>query len=85
MRCRWNAKWTCDAPNCPASASGDITAFTIDLQSNGTVMFTVTGTVSATATGTLSNTATIAPPSGVTDPTSGNNSATDTRTLPLTP
>ncbi len=78
-------KWTCDAPNCPASASGDITAFTIDLQVNGTVTFIVTGTVSATATGTLSNTATVAPPSGVTDPTSGNNSATDNRSLPLTP
>jgi serine/threonine-protein kinase len=78
-------KWTCDAPNCPASASGDITAFTVDVPVNGTVTFTVTGAVSATATGTLSNTATVAPPSGVTDPNSGNNSATDTRSLPLGP
>ncbi len=80
-----SAKWTCDAPNCPANASGDITAFAVDLPANGTVTFIVTGTVSATATGTLSNTATVAPPSGVTDPTSSNNSATDTRTLPLGP
>ena len=37
--------------------------------------------VSASATGTLSNTATVTPPAGWTDPTPGNNSATDTDTL----
>ncbi len=43
--------------------------------------YTVTATVSAAATGTLANTATVTAPAGVTDPTPGNNSATDTDTL----
>src|SRR6185295_7855108 len=38
-------------------------------------------TISPSATGTLSNTATVAAPGGVTDPTPGNNSATDTDTF----
>jgi hypothetical protein len=38
----------------------------------------VTGTVSPSASGNLVNTATVTPPNGVTDPTAGNNSATDT-------
>jgi len=42
------------------------------------VTFTVSGTLSAGATGTLANTATVSVPAGVTDPTPGNNSATDT-------
>src|SRR5204863_299163 len=41
---------------------------------------TVGASVSAT-TGSVSNTATIAAPSGTTDPTAGNNSATDTDTV----
>ena len=40
----------------------------------------VTGTVTATG-GTLANTATVTAPSGTTDPTAGNNSATDTDTV----
>src|SRR5262249_57888832 len=38
----------------------------------------LTGTVPAATTGQLTNTATVAPPVGVTDPVSGNNSATNT-------
>jgi eukaryotic-like serine/threonine-protein kinase len=72
-----NPHWTCDAPNCPANANGDITAFTVDLQVSGTVVFTVTGTVNGPGSVSLSNTASIAAPGGVTDPTSVNNSATD--------
>jgi len=45
------------------------------------VTYTLTGTISASATGSLSNTATVTAPGGVTDPTPGNNSATDTDTL----
>ncbi|GHF52103.1 putative repeat protein (TIGR01451 family) [Deinococcus metalli] len=41
---------------------------------------TVTATVTA-ASGSVANTATVATPSGTTDPTSGNNSATDTDTV----
>ena len=43
--------------------------------------FTATGTIVSTAVGSLVNTATIAAPVGTTDPTPGNNSATDTDTL----
>ena len=43
--------------------------------------FTVTGTVAAGATGSLANTATVSVGAGVTDPVSGNNTATDTDTL----
>ena len=45
------------------------------------VTYTVTANISAGATGSLSNTATVTAPAGVTDPTPGNNSATDTDTL----
>jgi len=51
------------------------------MNSGATVTYTVTGTVSATASGTLTNTATVATPSGVTDPTPGNNSATDSEPI----
>ena len=46
-----------------------------------TITYTLTGLISSAAAGTLSNTATVATPAGVTDPTPGNNSATDTDTL----
>jgi hypothetical protein len=42
--------------------------------------FTVNGTI-AQASGTLSNTVTISTPSGVTDPSATNNSATDNTTV----
>ncbi|HEY6942292.1 DUF7507 domain-containing protein [Dokdonella sp.] len=77
------ATWTCigiGGATCPASGSGNIAA-TVDLPVGGNATFTVTGTVSASATGTLANTATIAAPAGTTDPTPGNNSATDGDTL----
>ena len=60
--------------------NGNINNFSIDLPCGGSVTFTVTATVTATP-GTLSNTATVSVPNGVTDPTPGNNSATDTDTL----
>src|SRR6201999_3314564 len=47
----------------------------------GSVTYTASCTISAAATGTLSNTATVSAPAGVTDPTPGNNSATDTDSL----
>jgi uncharacterized repeat protein (TIGR01451 family) len=75
----WTAVYAGGASG-PASGSGNISA-TINIPVGGTATFTVTGTVSASATGTLSNTATVTPPAGTTDPTPGNNSATDTDTL----
>ena len=41
----------------------------------------MTAAISPTATGSITNTATVSPPVGVTDPNSGNNSATDVDTL----
>ena len=75
--------WTCVAAGggtCTASGSGNISD-TVNLPVGATVTYTVTATLSASATGTLVNTATVAAPGGVTDPTPGNNSATDTDTL----
>ncbi|NOT56894.1 MAG: BACON domain-containing protein, partial [Deltaproteobacteria bacterium] len=64
---------------CPASGSGNINTSAVNLPSGGSATFTATCTISAAATGSLVNTATVS--SSVTDPTPGNNSATDTDTL----
>ncbi|MES1245730.1 MAG: ExeM/NucH family extracellular endonuclease, partial [Acidobacteriota bacterium] len=75
--------WTCVGAGggiCTASGSGNIND-TVNLPAGGSVTYTASCTISASATGTLSNTATVAAPAGVTDPTPGNNSATDNDTL----
>ncbi|MEZ4903719.1 MAG: DUF11 domain-containing protein [Spirosomataceae bacterium] len=75
--------WTCvgaGGGTCTASGSGHINDM-VNLPAGGSVTYTVSATVSASATGSLSNTATVAAPAGVTDPTPGNNSATDTDML----
>ena len=54
------------------------------LASSGTYQITVTANVTA-ASGSVSNTATVATPAGITDPTPGNNSATDTDTVIAAP
>jgi uncharacterized repeat protein (TIGR01451 family) len=75
--------WTCvgsGSGTCTASGSGNIND-SVNLPSGGTVTFTASCTVGAGATGSLVNTATVAPAGGTTDPTPGNNSATDTDTL----
>jgi uncharacterized repeat protein (TIGR01451 family) len=76
-----DASWTCVAT--PGSACGSLSgtgdiATTVDLAALGSATFTLTATASASAAGSISNTATVAAPAGVTDPTPGNNSATDT-------
>ena len=53
----------------------------LSLASGQSVTITLSGTIDPAATGSISNTATVSPPAGVTDPTPGNNSATDTDTL----
>ncbi len=59
--------------------------FVLPLLANGaTYQITVTATVTA-ASGTVTNTATIAPPAGATDPTPGNNSASDTDSVIVAP
>jgi uncharacterized repeat protein (TIGR01451 family) len=75
--------WTCvgsGGGTCTASGSGNLND-TVNLPSGGSVTYTASCNISASATGTLSNTATVAAPAGVTDPTPGNNSATDSDTL----
>ncbi|MBW8874591.1 MAG: ExeM/NucH family extracellular endonuclease [Acidobacteria bacterium] len=75
--------WTCvgaGGGTCTASGSGNVND-TVNLPAGGSVTYTASCTISAAATGTLSNTATVAAPGGVTDPTPGNNSATDSDTL----
>ncbi len=78
------ATWTCTASGsgaaCPASGSGSINAL-VDLPAGTTATFTLSATVDANASGNLVNTATVTPPAGVTDPTSADDSATDTDTL----
>jgi uncharacterized repeat protein (TIGR01451 family) len=78
------ATWTCAASggsSCPASGSGSINTSAVNLLALGTATFTLTGTVAPSATGTLSNTATVSAPSGITDPNTANNSATDIDTI----
>jgi uncharacterized repeat protein (TIGR01451 family) len=79
--------WTCAGAGggtCTASGSGNING-SVNLPSGGSVTYTASCTLSAAATGTLSNTATITAPAGVTDPTPGNNSATDSDTIQAAP
>jgi trimeric autotransporter adhesin len=79
------ATWTCTGAGggtCTASGSGNIND-PVNLPAGGSVTYTVSAAINSSATGTLSNTATVTAPAGVTDPTPGNNSATDTDTLAL--
>jgi uncharacterized repeat protein (TIGR01451 family) len=62
-----------------APATGQWTG--LNLAAGDSVTLILQGTVSPSATGTLVNTATVAPPTGVTDPITTDNSSTDTDTL----
>jgi uncharacterized repeat protein (TIGR01451 family) len=79
-----SVSWTCAASagsSCASpSGTGNIDQ-TVDLLVGGTATFVVTGTVSPDASGMLTNTATVSVPSGFSDPTLANNSATDTDTI----
>ncbi|MEP7010694.1 MAG: hypothetical protein ABJC13_10255 [Acidobacteriota bacterium] len=73
--------WTCvgaGGGTCTASGSGNIND-SVTLPSSGSVVYTASCSISAAATGSLSNTATVG--GAATDPTPGNNSATDVDTL----
>ncbi|QIL68919.1 DUF11 domain-containing protein [Diaphorobacter sp. HDW4B] len=80
------ASWTCTAAGtgaaCAASGSGPIQDTTVNLPSGGTATYKLTVTVPATFTGNLVNTVQTALPTGMTDPTPTNNSATDTDAPP---
>ncbi|WP_457256838.1 hypothetical protein, partial [Pedococcus sp. P5_B7] len=71
---------TCAAPASVTIAAMQGAGITIPtLPNGGSVTFSVTGT--AGAAGSIANIASVATPAGVTDPTPGNNSATDTDTI----
>jgi len=75
--------WTCSGSGgatCTPAGSGGL-ADTVNLPASSSVAYSISATIDPGATGTLSNTATVTAPSGVTDPTPGNNSATDVTTL----
>ncbi len=78
--------WTCGtitggASGCSdAAASSNDFSDTVDLPAGSSITYTVTASIASNATGDLVNTVTVAPPAGVTDPTPGNNTDTDTDT-----
>ncbi len=76
----WTSVGAGGAAGNDASGTGNINDV-VDLPSGASLTYTVTATVSPTAVGSLANTATVTVPSGVTDPNTGNNSATDTDTI----
>ena len=77
--------WTCAATagaSCGAPSGSGAISDTININVGSTVTYTVTAQVAPNfAGGTIANTATVTPPGIVTDPTQGNNSATDTDTV----
>ncbi|RYF47221.1 MAG: DUF11 domain-containing protein, partial [Cytophagaceae bacterium] len=73
-----NPTWTASTGTYNAS-NGDWTG--LSLASGASVTLTLKARVSPLAVGTVVNTATVAPPAGVTDSNSANNSATDTDTV----
>lgn len=76
-----SVSWTCAGAgggSCTAAGSGNLND-SVNLPVGGSVTYTAVCAIAPAATGTLSNTATVS--SSVTDPTPGNNSATDTTTL----
>lgn len=80
--------WTCNhsgGASCPASSGSGSISQTIGAMPNGSSLtYTLRGTVALTASGSLVNTATITAPAGSPDPSTGNNTATDTDTI-ITP
>ena len=76
----FTATQTGGASGFSASGSGNIND-TVTMPAGSKIIYKASGTISASATGSLSNTATVTSPTGVPDPNSANNSATDTDTI----
>jgi uncharacterized repeat protein (TIGR01451 family) len=76
----YTATQTGGASGFTASGSGNINN-TVTMPPASKITYKATGTISASATQSISDTATVTAPSGVTDPNTGNNTATDTDTL----
>ena len=73
----FTASSTGGASGFTASGSSNINDTAVSMPIGSTITYTVHATVNAAATGTLTNVATVTPPAGTTDPTPGNNTATD--------
>ncbi len=77
--------WTCTgstggASGCtPYSGNGNFSDI-VDLPAGSSITYTVTAQTDPSATTSLTNTATVTPPTGITDPTPANNTASDTDT-----
>jgi hypothetical protein len=84
-------RWVCSASgagsSCPAASGTGVINTTVNLGASptSTVTFVLVGHVAPGATGTMTNTVTAQPPAGFTDPTPGNNTATDTDTVAAGP
>jgi uncharacterized repeat protein (TIGR01451 family) len=76
----FTATQTGGASGFSASGSGNIND-TVTMPAASKITYKASGTISASATGSLSNAATVTSPTGVPDPNTANNSATDTDTL----
>ena len=76
----YTATQTGGASGFTASGSGNINN-TVTMPPAGKITYKATGTISASATQSISDTATVTVPSGVSDPNTANNTATDTDTL----
>jgi uncharacterized repeat protein (TIGR01451 family) len=69
---------------CPGAitvAGNNVSGAIPTLPAGGSVVITVNGNVASSATGNISNTASAAPPTGTTDPNSGNSSSTANTSL----
>ncbi|MEP6895295.1 MAG: DUF11 domain-containing protein, partial [Chloroflexota bacterium] len=79
-----NVIWTCagsGSASCTAAGAVNINDSAVNLPAGSSVTYTVNATVIGSPVGTLDNTASVNVPAGVTDPTSSNNSATDSDIL----
>ena len=87
--------WTCAVSNAgtggavttacgAASGAGNLNT-TMTMKNGAVIVYTVPATVAGGAAGSITNTATVTAPAGTTDPTPGNNSATDTDTVVAAP
>ena len=79
-----SATWACSASagsSCGAASGSGSVNITANLAAGGSVTYLIRATIDPAATGSLSNSASVTPPGGVTDPTPGNNTTTDTVTL----
>ncbi|GAB4479904.1 MAG: hypothetical protein OHK0031_00630 [Anaerolineales bacterium] len=78
--------WVCSgatggATGCDGAASNSANfSDTVDLPAGSSITYTVTAQLASSATGSLTNTVSVTPPTGVTDGTPGDNTASDTDT-----